>query len=343
MRAGSLSKSKRARSYLGSVSGRPCTERNFLRRALIPGGRFRGPARESIRCTRAPRSSLGDPPWNNRRNRRVIVTLHNKRAPISWRFRPSCGRRGGMIDQLLAVGGEGGERLGVCIMPRVGGGDSEAVLQSPVTGGRAIVHVERLAGKAAVAEHVSPAVPGRRQVDLKADFRQDLAGDAAVFGCPLRCRNHSSGDDREFIAGEAAEILAGDFGCAPDFVRRGIPVLELIAVLRQCARGNKVAQENRHRHEDMRENGNDRLVPHEKPPGRKPPAPCRSEGEWTAVVAKPNGRVTRKEPWLRSPLNQELNDFSSFRLCLTLRIEFLKERKFKPGLLGLRQSCIGHS
>ena len=60
----------------------------------------------------------------------------------------------GIIDQLLAVGGEGGERLGVCIMPRVGGGDSEAVLQSPVTGGRAIVHVERLAGKAAVAEHV---------------------------------------------------------------------------------------------------------------------------------------------------------------------------------------------
>src|SRR5437879_12315931 len=93
----------------------------------------------------------------------------------------------------------------------------------------------------------------------------------------------------------------------------------------------------------MRENGNDRLVPHEKPPGRKPPTPCRCEGEWTAVVAKPNGRVTRKEPWLRSPLNQELNDFSSFRLCLTLRIGFLKERKLKPGRLGLRQSCIGHS
>jgi len=164
-----------------------------------------------------------------------------------------------------------------------------------------------------------------------------------VFGRPLSCRNHISGDDRKVIAGEPAEILAGDFGCAPHFVRRGNPILELIAVLRQCARGNKVAQENPHRHDDMRENGNDRLVPHEKPPGRKPPAPCRSEGEWTAVVAKPNGRVTRKEPWLRSPLNQELNDFSSFRLCLTLRIEFLKERKFKLGLFDLPQSRIRQS
>jgi len=60
----------------------------------------------------------------------------------------------GIIDQLLPAGGEDGERLGVCVMPSVGCGDSEAVLQSSVTRRRAIVRVEGLAGKAAVAEHV---------------------------------------------------------------------------------------------------------------------------------------------------------------------------------------------
>ncbi len=46
-------------------------------------------------------------------------------------------------------------------------------------------------------------------------------------------------------------------------------------------------------------------------------------------------------PWLRPPLNQELNDLSPFRLCLTLRIEFLKDRKLKLGLLAVPQSRIG--
>src|SRR5438034_9486112 len=49
------------------------------------------------------------------------------------------------------------------------------------------------------------------------------------------------------------------------------------------------------------------------------------------------------ESRLQPPLNQELNDLSSFRLCLTLRIEFLKDRKFKLGLVALPQSRVGQS
>src|SRR5437667_11676742 len=49
------------------------------------------------------------------------------------------------------------------------------------------------------------------------------------------------------------------------------------------------------------------------------------------------------ESRLQPPLNQELNDLSSFRLCLTLRIEFLKGLKFKLGLVALPQSRVGQS
>src|SRR5438045_7866896 len=49
------------------------------------------------------------------------------------------------------------------------------------------------------------------------------------------------------------------------------------------------------------------------------------------------------ESRLQPPLNQELNDLSSFRLCLTLRIEFLKDLKFQLGLVALPQSRVGQS
>jgi hypothetical protein len=139
-----------------------------------------------------------------------------------------------IVEELLRIDREAAERFDRGVVTGVHLRDGKPTRQAAPYRGDAAGRVQRLAGVAAVPEHVEAAVPRRRKADLEANLGLNLSNHAAVFGCVGRRRDRRCRHDRELIAGLRDQRCARRTRPESNVLREcsGLPVPELRTILR---------------------------------------------------------------------------------------------------------------
>jgi len=151
-----------------------------------------------------------------------------------------------IVDRLLQVDGERRQRLGRGIMPGVGLHRDKTVAQCIIALRDARRRVEGLARIAAIAAHIEPPIPGRRQRHLEFHFRMDDAQHTAELRDVTSRSDDFGEENRDMSIGEPREIPTRDARRDPakTIVQRRLRSFdEAVAVLRERMRRNSVDQQ----------------------------------------------------------------------------------------------------